>query len=203
MAETWSTSRQAVVVSEYAFTFSTDRAAITGGAKRTYIQRDGLLAAFLLAADSRWTLCCRADPDHSDRIVRLVSILRGDTSRKCLCASDTNVVYCRTFGVDNNGPVVLEYPKYYQDSTIPPDFDIVFRIYSSEELDWSSFTLTITTSSGSNTSYGHTDITVIDITNEIKEVRLVPNNLLTIVGDTVNVRVYMKDLYGRSLELNW
>ena len=98
---------------------------------------------------------------------------------------------------------MLEYPKYYQDSTIPPDFDIVFRIYSSAELDWSSFTLTITTSSGTNTSYSNTDINIIDITDEIKEIRLVPTDLLTIIGDTVNVKVFMKDIYGRELELNW
>jgi len=203
MAESWSTSRQALVISEYAFTFSTDRASVAVGAKRTYIQRNGLSSAYLLAADGRWTLCSRYDPAHTDRIIRLVSILKGNTERRCLCSLDTNVIYCRTFGVDDNGPVVLEYPKYYQDSTIPPDFDIVFRIYSSAELDWSSFTLTITTSSGTNTSYSNTDINIIDITDEIKEIRLVPTDLLTIIGDTVNVKVFMKDIYGRELELNW
>lgn len=203
MAESWSTSRQAIVVSEYAFTFATDRAAVAVGAKRTYLERAGLSMGFILTADSRWTLCNRQNPDHSDIIIRVKSLIKGVTERNCICTQDTNTVYCRTFGVDNNGPVVLEYPKYYQDSTIPPDFDIVFRIYSSAELDWSSFTLTITTSSGSNNAYSTSDMNILDITNEIKEIRLVPTDLLTLIGDTVNVKVFLKDMYGRELELNW
>jgi len=131
------------------------------------------------------------------------AILKGDTRINCICIKDDSAIYCRTFGVDNNGPVVLEYPKYYNDSTIPPDFDIVFRIFTTGDIDWSSFTLTITISSGSNSSYGYDDITVVDITDQIKEIRLIPKDLLTLLGDTVNVKVYMKDIYNRELELNW
>ncbi len=203
MAESWSTARQAVVISESAFTFATDRAAVTVGAKRTYLERFGLVPAYIFSASGLWLSCVRQNPEHSDIIIRLWSLLKGETTRSCLCKTDTNVVYCLTAGVDDNGPVVLEYPKYYGDSTIPPDFDVVFRIFSSAPIDWSSFTITITTSSGTNGSYGLADITKIDITTEIIEVRLVPSDLLTLIGDTVNVKVYLKDNYGRELELNW
>jgi hypothetical protein len=203
MAESWSTSRQALVVSEYAFTFSTDRASVAVGAKRTYLERPGLTSAFMLAADGRWILCYRQNPEHSDRIIRIKALLKGETQRRCICSQDTNVVYCRTTGVDNNGPVVLEYPKYYSESTIPPDFDVVFRIFSSTPINWDTFVLSITTSSGINNSYGLDDVNVIDITNEIIEIRLSPPDLLTMIGDTVNVKVFMKDELGRELELNW
>ncbi len=203
MAESWSTSRQAITTSTAAFNFTTDRAAVVVAAKRTYLERSGLLSAYQFIAASCWLLCTRIDPDHSDIIIRLEAVLHSESDINCICTQDTNVVYCRTIGVDNNGPVVLEYPKYYQESTVPPDFDVVFRIYSSAGLDWNSFVLTITTTSGVNKSYGQSDINIIALTAEISEIRLTPTDLLILLGDTVNVRVFMKDIYNRELSLNW
>lgn len=203
MAESWSTSRQAIVVSEEAFTFPTDRSAVAVAAKRTYIERSCITAGYIFSGTSRWSVVTPIDPEHSDVVCQIRRVAHGYSDIQCVCQTDSGVIYCLTRGVDDNGPVVLEYPKYYNDPTIPPDFDIVFRIYSSAPLDWSSFTLTVTTSSGGSASYGHTSVTKIEITPEITEVRLIPSDLLTILGDTVNVKVFIKDNYGRDIDLNW
>lgn len=203
MAETWSTSRPALVVSEFANVFSTDRESGTVGAKRTYIQRECILDSYLFIAHAIWAICTPHNPETSDITVNLSSIIHADTTKKCLLISDMGVVNCITIAADTNGPVVLEYPKYFNDATIPPNFDVVFRIYSSAAIDWSSFVLTISTTSGENKSYSQSDITVIDITNEIKEVRLQPEDMITMIGDTVNVQVYLKDSFGRVLDKNW
>jgi hypothetical protein len=76
-------------------------------------------------------------------------------------------------------------------------------VFSNADLDWRSFSLSITTSSGINQAYNIDDITVIDITDEIKEIRLVPLDLITLIGDTINIRVYIKDIHNRELTLNW
>lgn len=203
MAETWSTSRPALAVSEYADTFSTDRDSSTVCAKRTYIQRGCILDAYLFVAHAIWTICTPQNPEVGDVNIVLSSIVHADSTRPCLLISDSGVISCTTIGADTNGPVVLEYPKYFNDSTIPPNFDVVFRIYSSAPIDWSSLVITISSSSGTTNSYGSDDTTIIDITNEIKEIRLTPTDLITIIGDTVNVRVYLKDTFGRVLDKNW
>lgn len=203
MAETWTTSRQCITISESAFNFDTDRAAVAVAAERTYIEAKAITAGYLFVAQGCWAICTGYDPEKVDILCTLNSILHSESTRLCTCTNDTNVVYCCTTGVDDNGPVVLEYPKYYQNSTVPPNFDVNFRIYSSAPINWNSFVLVITSSQGSNKSYSNSDITVVDITNEIKEVRLVPSDNISLVGDTINVRVYLKDIYNRELTLNW
>ena len=203
MAESWSTSRQCLLVSEEAFTFPTDRESVAVSAKRTYIERSCITAGYIFSGTARWAVLTPINPEYSDVICQVHIIQHGYSDIQCVCKTDSGVVYCLTRGIDDNGPVVLEYPKYYNDPTIPPDFDVVFRIYSSAELDWSSFALTITTSSDNNVNYGQEDITKIEITNEITEIRLMPTDLFTILGDSVNVKVFIKDIYGRDINLNW
>ena len=203
MAETWSTARQVLVISEQADTFATDRTAIAVGAKQTYLHRAGLTAGYIPTGNAIWAICVPINPEYSDIVARLFCLDRGDTDLQCICTTDTSVVYCRTIGVDNNGPVILEFPKYYNDPTIPPDFDIVFRIYSSAELDWNSFVVTITTSSNRNSTYGLSEATIINITDSISEVRITPGGIIAVLGDTVNVKVYVKDIYDRDISTNW
>lgn len=203
MAESWSTSRQALVYAESAFTFSTDRDAEAGGAIRTYVQAQCETAGYIFSGTARWCICVPVDPDHTDRVCMVESLMHGDNTLQAICFQDTSAIFCQLKAVDDNGPVVLEYPKYFNDPTLPPDFDVVFRVFSDAKLDWTSFSLNISTSSGASTTYGLSNIVRTGITSNITEIRLTPNGLATTVGDTITVSLFLKDIYNRPIRTNW
>lgn len=203
MAESWSSARQALVYAESPFTFGSDRSTETSGAIRTYTESLCQTAGFIFSGTAIWCFCIPENPAHTDRVCKIDSLYRADTTVNALCFQDTSVVFCTAKAIDDSGPVVLSYPKYYNDPTMPPDFDVVFRVYSSAPIEWTSLVVSVAVTSGESKSYGASAVTKVRITDEITEVRLLPSGINAASGDTVTVSLYLKDSYGRAIQNNW
>lgn len=202
MAETWSSSRQVLVVAADSYNYESDQDVSYHSAKRTFTESLGIVNCYRPTWESRYCLCVGYAPESSDRVVALDSFLRGNSSLSCVLPNNTGAVQCISRAIDTGGPLVLQYPKYYNSSSVPPNFDVSFRIYSEIDLDIAS--LIISVSNGVTSKlYGEGDINLTSITSDQWDVRLTPSHTEFSPGETLTVKVAVSDIYGRSVSKAW
>jgi len=201
MAETWSSSRQIIVITANSYGYNSDRVVSLEAANRTYIERGGLTDCYLPTFDSRYCMCFGENPAVGDLPVMYKSFYRAITDRLSISPSNDGVVHGICKGINSAGPLVLQYPKYYTAPTMPPNFDISFKIWSEYSLDPSSLMISIQDNHGVR-SYSIRDITLTGITDHMYDIQLHPK-IDAMVGETVQVRVSGSDILGRPLRLDW
>jgi len=204
MAETWSSSRQAIVPASNPFTFDSEKEGYYEAIARVPNNRPGLFSSVDTFIVDKFGYCVLHQPEYSNRSGWLVRVFEKSYSdRVATFESTQEVVRCIYTALDpNDGPRIVQYPKYFNDPTIPPDFDLVFRVWCGVEVDWSSLVITISTSAGVTKSYSYKNITVVNISDQLSEIRLIPD-LLLMVGDTVSIKVFLQDIYSRDVIKAW
>ncbi len=203
MAETWTSSRQALLVSIDSMASGTERSASTVAGIRTYTETLALTSAYQWGADSRYALCVGIEPTRTTRRGITSAILVADSTRRCSLSVEWGIVRCITAGVSAGGPVILQYPKYFQAPSVPPDFDIVFRVWSEYPLDRQSLVVSIASNGKSTRSYGPSAATFTALTEQITEIRVVPADFSSFVGETVVASVALQDTLGRNTSRGW
>lgn len=201
MAETWSSSRQVVVSTADSYNYQSDLESSYQSAKRTYIQRDCITDCYLPTFDSRYGICVGEDPVSHDLPVVCKSFLRGITDRAGYIPNNSGVVRCTCKGINDEGPLILQYPKYYNAATMPPNFDVAFKIWSEYELDLSSLLIAVQRE-GETTVYSSDDASITEITDNMWDIQVSPAKD-TMVGASVTVHVAVSDIIGRQVRKDW
>lgn len=201
MAETWTTSRQVIVVTADSYLYETDKEVSYQSAHRTYIERGCLTECYLPSFDSRYAMCFGEDPVSSDLPIIYKSFYRGITERLSHIPSNDGVVGCTCKGINDDGPLILQYPKYFNAATMPPNFDVSFKIWSEYGLDLSSLLIAIQRDSVTSV-YTDKDASITKITDNMWDIQISPNEASK-VGSNVKVQVAVSDIIGRKVRKDW
>lgn len=201
MAETWTSSRQVIVVTADSYQYESDRGGSYQSAHRTYIERAGITECYLPTFDSRYAVCYGEDPVSFDLPVIYKSFFRGITDRQSFMPGNDGVIRCICKGINEDGPLILQYPKYFNNPTMPPNFDISFKIWSEYELDLSSLLIAVQRNS-TTTIYTDKDASVTKITDNMWDIQVSPDEV-TAVGANVKVHVAISDIIGRKVRKDW
>jgi len=201
MAETWSSSRQVIVVTANSYLYDTDKVVSYQAAHRTYIERSCLTDSYLPTFDSRYAMCFGEDPVAFDLPVVCKSFYRGLTDRQSFIPSNDGVITCTCKGINDDGPLILQYPKYFTAATMPPNFDVSFKIWSEYELDLSSLLIAIQRDVVTSI-YTDKDASITRITDNMWDIQISPN-ILSAVGSNVKVHVAVSDVIGRQIRKDW
>ncbi len=201
MAETWSSSRQIVISTADSYLYESVVDVSYHSAKRTYIERRAVTECYLPTFDSRFALCYGEDPIANDLPVVCKSFFRGVSDRGCVIEGNNSAIQGTCSGVNDDGPLILQYPKYFNAPTMPPNFDVAFKVWSEYELDVSSLLIAVQRESVT-TTYTSDGVSITPITINMWDIQLNPL-LDTEVGAIVNVYVAVSDILGRQVRKDW